>query len=639
MISEKQKPVVRTHQPYVVVNSRAASGKTNTIIERLRFLLDNGADPKKVVAITFTNMAAAEILDRLGNPQGLFVGTVHSFANYCLLSSNISTEEAIQNENFDALFHMVKENPGCIPPVDHLILDEAQDSTQLQFDFVLDYIKPKNFMLVGDAIQCQPQGTKILLRGGLEKNIEDVQIGDDLVYYDSTGGRCSSLNATAYNAIHKRVEKISCRKLNNETIVKITTQSGLSSRYTNNHRTFIKIKENTEYEHVVYLMSKGDRFRVGKVPLRGTKSKNGNPWRSKMVAEGCDKIWLLKAFKTDKEARVFEQRISYVYQIPQLCWQLEKVTWTQEDLDYIYKDLNTYESAKKCLSDYNRDIRYPIIDKNIDWMFNQKFSFTASCQIYAANIMSEIMDCVVYGSNTNNHSNKHFEEIISDDRETSNEMVYSLQVEGGTYVADGIVTHNSLYSWAGAEPEVFEGLKNREGVSVYSLNENYRNGRNILNYARKFAWRAGQDDDSIAMRSFDGQVYEIEHRDEALVNAIKKKEFGDYGEWFVLCRTNAQIDQVASLFDKEEIPYDTFKQSELTRSELNEKMKDNTVKILTVHAAKGLEAPNVYVIGCAPYSAEEACVCYVAATRARDLLVWTKPQKKKKSRLKVSNWE
>ena len=162
---------------------------------------------------------------------------------------------------------------------------------------------------------------------------------------------------------------------------------------------------------------------------------------------------------------------------------------------------------------------------------------------------------------------------------------------------------------------------------------------NAVNYARKFAWRAGQEDDSIAMRSFDGHVYEIEHREETLVNAIKKKEFGDYGEWFVLCRTNAQIDQIASLFDGEEIPYDTFKQSELTRSELNEKMKDNTVKILTVHAAKGLEAPNVYVIGCAPYSTEEACVCYVAATRARDLLVWTKPQKKKKTRMKVSNWE
>ena len=637
MLSEKQRMIVRSHDSKVVVNARAASGKTNTMIERLRFLLENGANPKKVVAITFTNMAAAEILDRLGNPQGLFVGTVHSLANYFLLSSGIDTSGIISEENFDELFEMVRRHPECIPEIDHLILDEAQDSTQLQLDFILEYIKPKNYMLVGDSIQCQPQGTKILLRGGIEKNIEDIQVGDDLVYYDFTGGRCSSLNATAHNAIHKRVEKISCRKLNNEIIVKITTQSGLSSRYTNNHRTFIKIKENTEYEHVVYLMSKGDRFRVGKVPLRGTKGKNGNPWRSKMIAEGCDKIWLLKAFKTDKEARVFEQRISYVYQIPQLCWQLEKVTWTQEDLDYIYKDLNTYESAKKCLSDYNRDIRYPIIDKNVDWMFNQKFSFTASCQIYAANIMSEIMDCVVYGSSTNNHSNKHFEEIISDNREISNEIVYSLQVEGGTYVADGIVTHNSLYSWAGAVPEVFKGLRNMEGTRIYDLNENYRNGHNILNYARKFAWKTGDEDDSVAMRSEDGQVVETEHSWEKMTEYVKR--FGEPGEWFVLCRTNAQIEEASRYLQQAGIPFDTFKQSELSRKELNEKMKENTVKVLTVHAAKGLEAPFVYVMGCAPYSTEEACVCYVAATRARDGLVWAKPVKKKKPRVKVSNWE
>jgi superfamily I DNA/RNA helicase len=60
-------------------------------------------------------------------------------------------------------------------------------------------------------------------------------------------------------------------------------------------------------------------------------------------------------------------------------------------------------------------------------------------------------------------------------------------------------------------------------------------------------------------------------------------------------------------------------------------MKENTVKVLTIHTAKGLEANNVIVIGTRWNDAEERRINYVAATRARDLLVWTRtPSRRKK---------
>ena len=43
---------------------------------------------------------------------------------------------------------------------------------------------------------------------------------------------------------------------------------------------------------------------------------------------------------------------------------------------------------------------------------------------------------------------------------------------------------------------------------------------------------------------------------------------------------------------------------------------------VTIHTAKGLEADNVVVIGARYRDIEEKCVNYVAATRARNLLVW-----------------
>lgn len=195
--------------------------------------------------------------------------------------------------------------------------------------------------------QTMPAGrTQILLRGGSTKPIEQVNIGDEIVWYNNSQGQCCSLHGTAYNAIHKTVQKIRSRVLENEYLITIQTDEGHKSTYTANHRTFVKMRDDTDYQYVVYLMCKDNRFRVGKIPLRGTATKNGNPWRNKMSAEGCDKIWLLKIFQTDKEARVYEQKISYFYQIPQTCWQYDKVQWTQEDINYIYAGIDTYTNAK-----------------------------------------------------------------------------------------------------------------------------------------------------------------------------------------------------------------------------------------------------------------------------------------------------
>ena len=68
-------------------------------------------------------------------------------------------------------------------------------------------------------------------------------------------------------------------------------------------------------------------------------------------------------------------------------------------------------------------------------------------------------------------------------------------------------------------------------------------------------------------------------------------------------------------------------------------MKENTVKLLTIHTSKGLEADNVIVIGAKFYNVEERCVSYVAATRARNRLIWTKAPNKRKPTYGISNWE
>ena len=87
------------------------------------------------------------------------------------------------------------------------------------------------------------------------------------------------------------------------------------------------------------------------------------------------------------------------------------------------------------------------------------------------------------------------------------------------------------------------------------------------------------------------------------------------------------------------IPTDTFKQSELTNAQIQDRLKENTIKILTVHSAKGMEAPYILSYNIRAYNDDEARLCYVSATRAKDFLIWAKTPPKKKKKNKIVNWE
>jgi hypothetical protein len=103
-LSKEQEQIVTTTANKVVVIASAASGKTAVLVERVRYLLKNGANPKGIVVITFTNAAAEELAERLDHPKGVFIGTIHSYANFLLLSNGNETHDLLESEQFDRLF-------------------------------------------------------------------------------------------------------------------------------------------------------------------------------------------------------------------------------------------------------------------------------------------------------------------------------------------------------------------------------------------------------------------------------------------------------------------------------------------------------------------------------------------------------
>jgi len=83
-LNENQKRAVISTSPYIRIIAGAGSGKTRVLTTRVAFLIDSlGVDPKKIVAITFTNKAANEMKSRIANiletrGVGVHVSTIHS---------------------------------------------------------------------------------------------------------------------------------------------------------------------------------------------------------------------------------------------------------------------------------------------------------------------------------------------------------------------------------------------------------------------------------------------------------------------------------------------------------------------------------------------------------------------------------
>lgn len=199
----------------------------------------------------------------------------------------------------------------------------------------------------------------------------------------------------------------------------------------------------------------------------------------------------------------------------------------------------------------------------------------------------------------------------------------------------------SIYSFLNANPDYTYDLSRQEGVTRYELTENYRCAPQILSYAKEFLDPLGYKyfDDSIAMSKEHGSIYRIEFSPEKIGNFILESE-DQFGDWFVLARTNDDVKLIGEVLTDLGIPCDIIKKAEFSNAELKEKMKENTVKIMTMHQSKGLESPCVVVAGAKYYNDEERRLDYVAATRAKRLLVWcTIPQNKKKKKQKVIIWD
>lgn len=188
-----------------------------------------------------------------------------------------------------------------------------------------------------------------------------------------------------------------------------------------------------------------------------------------------------------------------------------------------------------------------------------------------------------------------------------------------------------IFEFAGASPRILVEYLRERGAKTYYLKENFRNGQSILRFAKRIIAREGFVDHSIAAVPYAGKVVN-EPWSESMLERFIEPFPNSYGDWAILCRTNKDLDYVKILLEKHCIPYYTFKQSEVSKEQLDRMMGENRVKLLTIHSVKGLTIKKVLVYHPSWSGEDAARVNYVAATRAKELLVWARREKKKPQR-------
>ena len=86
-LNEKQLEAVKLQNESALILAGAGSGKTKVLTSRISWLIHNQIiSPNGLIAVTFTNKAANEMLSRISkqlgmNPRGMWVGTFHGLCN------------------------------------------------------------------------------------------------------------------------------------------------------------------------------------------------------------------------------------------------------------------------------------------------------------------------------------------------------------------------------------------------------------------------------------------------------------------------------------------------------------------------------------------------------------------------------
>jgi hypothetical protein len=355
---------------------------------------------------------------------------------------------------------------------DWVILDEAQDTNPVRREFAKRLLRADGRLIaVGDPKQCQPAGTLVHVSGKGGIPIEELRVGDEVAsycngYFPGTSQQGRKVEAIASRSYDGRLIKISAGDFSHEV--------------TPNHRCFVRMTKRKG--SCVYVMRNKTHARVGRCNTSYGVSAFGLGMRAKQ--EGASEAWILGFFEDDDAARLMEMTVAYKYRLPQMCFKYNEFGGERGAAvrSKFWKNFpKNIDGLRECLRDFDLDEAFPFYARDGKHIGS---SYSFECQ--AVNLFSGWMDVCLFRGDR--HKPDWQTAAITSRRFKG--KVYSLKVQptdGGRrlYIANGIVTHNSIYGFTGASHDAMDQIANEFRTTELPLTVSYRCPRAVGEVARQ----------------------------------------------------------------------------------------------------------------------------------------------------------
>ena len=227
-----------------------------------------------------------------------------------------------------------------------------------------------------------------------------------------------------------------------------------AARVTPNHKFTVRWLPEAHNKYSVYLMKKGDWWRMGitRVAREGSKSSGLG---IRLSAEGGEAAWVLGTFDSKNEALYHEKLWSNQYGIPDMIFQSTATEGsaigdhclTTTQIEQIWEQLDSASGALGLLEDLKLDPAYPFLKKSA----TMEPRGTRGWTCHAVNMIDGLMEIPV-----DTETERAEWATIRISRESYDGDVFSIEVPPHHhYVSNGVVTQNSL--WVTNEKESVMG--------------------------------------------------------------------------------------------------------------------------------------------------------------------------------------
>ncbi|MBR1763738.1 MAG: UvrD-helicase domain-containing protein [Eubacterium sp.] len=605
-LNDKQMEAVKNTEGYVRVIAGAGSGKTKLLVSRYAYLVkEYGVDPKNILCVTFTNKAAAEMKKRIRTLIGDEYDTtlICTYHGFCARLLRENPEKLYMTKNFQIIDTTQQRSIlGEIYQKYELKLDNAS------FGSILKMIGEYKSTHMYVPLICSPENKQI---------VDDISAMDSLIIED-------------YMQRQKAIYALDFEDLLQFAIYLLKTDEDVREKW-QNRLNYIQVDEfqdssKTEMTLIDILSEKFENLMIV-----GDPDQNIYEWRGSTVELLVDfekthiptnTIYLNQNYRSTPEILKCANTV-----IAHNKMRLEKDLFTlaphgDEVIHFHSKD---DESELKSIVSNIKSLHKTQKDGYSDFAILYRSSFLS--RLIEKKLVENNIPYEIYGG-VRFYDRMEIQDIIAYLRHIAFEDDLSfLRIVNKPRRKFGRVKLNTL--------QTLQETHNDETDACMSLYETLVN--NIGNSAFKGSGVRDFIEATEDVRAQKGKLRITE-----IVNKVCNdfgyekyiRELGDEERLDNLTEFKRIADEFESSFGEDLTLEEFLQQIALQSSEGEEKGRES-VKLMTIHAAKGLEFPVVFIVGFTegifPSSKtieerkaagleEERRLCYVALTRARERL-------------------